>query len=251
MDRMTIKSTEELKFMEEGGALLHDIRQKVAEAVVPGITTLELENIADSLIKKAGGIASFKLVEGYKHATCININDVVVHGIPDMTKILDGDLVGIDVGMLYKGFHTDTSISVIAGKADKKVLSFLEAGKRALKKAIEIARPGKTIYDISMAMQKTIEDSGYSVVKALTGHGIGRNLHEEPAIPCFGVGSRDHSPVIKVGMALAIEVMYNTGTSEVVYKNDDGWTIVTADGKISGLFEETVAVTKNGSVVLT
>lgn len=231
--------------MAEGGEKLAEIRDKVARAVKPGVTGVDLDKLADRLIAQMGGKPSFKMVPGYKWATCINVNDVVVHGVPDNYKIKAGDKVGIDLGIHYKGFHTDTSITV--GGPEK----FLEVGRLGLKRAIAQARIGKRVADISAAMQETVERAGYSVVRALTGHGIGRELHEEPAIPCFGLGNYEHSPKLIPGMVLAIEIMYNQGESEVVYKNDDGWTIATKDGKISGLFEETVAITSHGPIVLT
>jgi methionyl aminopeptidase len=254
MDKLSIKTEEEIRMMAEGGKKIAEIRDQISELVKPGITTGELDRKADELIEKAGGQASFKMVPGYRWATCINLNDVVVHGIPGDQVIKRGDKVGIDVGMFYKGFHTDTATTVkVKSKSEKdiEIENFLETGRKALNKAIEQAKPGKRVMDISRAIQETVEEAGYSVVTALTGHGVGRNLHEEPPIPCFVLGNYEHSPQLVIGTVLAIEVMYNAGKSEVAYKNDDGWTIVTADGKISGLFEHTVAVTKSGPVILT
>ncbi len=247
MDKLTIKTQAEIEIMAEGGKKLARIRDEAVRAVEPGMTTAQLDKLVDELIEKAGGVASFKMVRGYHHATCININDIVVHGMPGNYKIKSGDKVGIDLGLYYKGFHTDTSVTI----GDDRYKKFLQVGRDALQLAIAQARPGKRIADISRAMQQTVEAAGYSAVRALTGHGIGKNLHEDPAIPCFVVGKYEHSPKIVAGMALAIEIMYNEGGLEVAYENDDGWTIVTSDGKISGLFEETVAVTKSGPVVLT
>lgn len=251
MDKLTIKTPEELMIMGKGGKMLAEVRDELAKAVKPGVTGLEIEKLACEMIGKTGGKPSFKMVPGYYHATCINVNDVVVHGIPNEYLIQDGDKVGLDVGLYWQGFHTDTSVTVMAGKATAENSRFLDAGRTAIKKAVEEAKPGKRIADLSKAMQQAIEGAGYSVVRALTGHGIGRNLHEQPAIPCFDMGKYEHSLQIKEGMVLAIEIMYNLGSEEVAYKNNDGWTIVTADGKISGLFEHTVAVTKNGPLVLT
>lgn len=260
MPKITIKTAKEIEVMAKGGKILARIRDEVVRATKPGVTTGRLNALADRLITKAGGEASFRMVPGYKWATCINVNDVVVHGVPDGTKVKKGDKVGIDIGMYYLGFHTDTSITVVvnpkssrsAGQTpNPKLTEFLETGKLALRRAIERAKPGNRIYDLSEAMQETVEVAGYSAVRALTGHGIGRELHEEPAIPCFVVGRRKHSPKIVPGMVLAIEMMYNQGGMEVVYPNNDGWTITTADGKMSGLFEETVAITARGPVVLT
>ncbi len=250
MTKLNIKSAAEIKIMTEGGHKLAFIRNELAKFAKPGVTTLQIDSLADKLIADSGGEASFKKVKGYSHATCISVNDEVVHGIPGKRKLKVGDIASIDVGLVWKGFHTDTSVTVGIDRISKVNQEFLEVGRACLKKAISKAKPGNRVADISEQMQK-VEEYGFSAVKALTGHGVGRTLHEEPAIPCFVVGEYKHSPVIKAGMVLAIEIMYNTGTDEVVYKNDDGWTIATADGKISGLFEETVAITKSGPVILT
>lgn len=235
--------------MAEGGHKLAEVRRQLAEFAQVGVTTLAIDTLAEKLIRQVGAEPSFSHVPGYHHATCLSVNDEVVHGVPGKYKLKAGDVISIDVGLIWKGYQADTSTTVIVG-SNPAAEKFLEVGKKALKKAISQAKAGKRIADISREMQK-VEEAGYSPVQALTGHGIGKNLHEEPAIPCFVVGEYQHSPIIKAGMVLAIEIMYNAGTSEVVYKNDDGWTIATADGKISGLFEETVAVTKSGPVVLT
>lgn len=253
MNSFSLKTPHEIAVMTEGGKRLAEVRDALAASVMPGMKTIEIDKLATELIKKLGGKASFAMVPGYKHATCINVNDEVVHAIPGSRVIQSGDVVGIDVGIFYKGFHTDTAVSVLAGKQSgkSKAQKFLEVGKQGLLNAIDQARPGNRIADISKAMESAIRKGGYSPVKALTGHGVGKNLHEEPPIPCFSVGSYAQSPKIVPGMVLAIEIMYNMGESEVMYKNTDGWTITTADGTISGLFEETVAVTKDGPVVLT
>lgn len=254
MTKQSIKTDTEIAVMRKGGKRLADVRETVAVAAKPGVTTGELDALAERLIRKHGGEPSFKLVAGYHHSTCISVNDEVVHGIPGKRKLLAGDVVAVDVGMLWNGFHTDTSTTVIVGgnkAVGPKVVKFLEVGRRTLREAIAAARPGNRVWDVSQAMQEGTEDAGYSVVRALTGHGIGRELHEEPAIPCFVIGAKMNSPKLTPGMVIAIEIMYNMGGSEVVYKNEDGWTISTADGKISGLFEETVAITKTGPQVLT
>lgn len=226
------------------------IRDQLAVFAKPGVTTKQIDSLAEKLIAKSGGEASFKLVPGYDYATCISVNADVVHGVPGSYKLKAGDIASIDVGLKYRGFHTDTSVTVTIGQVQPEVTEFLTIGRRCLARAIQQAKPGKRVADISREMARVAEH-GFAPVQALTGHGIGRQLHEEPAIPCFVVGETRHSPVLQVGMVLAIEIMYNLGTAEVVYKNNDGWTIATADGKISGLFEETVAVTKQGPVILT
>lgn len=252
---MQIKNQAELALMAEGGKRLGEIKAELASMAQPGISTGELDSAADKLIKKSGGEAAFKKVPGYHHATCISVNDEVVHGVPGGYVLKEGDVASIDVGLVYKEWYTDTSTTVIV-KGPKYVVKtgvvkFLEIGRLALNRAIAEARPGKRVMDLSRAMQTTVEGAGYSVVRALTGHGVGRALHEEPAVPCFVLGKYENSPKLVPGMVVAIEIMYNAGKAEVVYKNDDGWTIATADGKISGLFEETVAVSDTGPVVLT
>jgi methionyl aminopeptidase len=206
--------------------------------------------LAVSLIKKEGAEASFKKVPGYNWATCVNVNAGLVHGIPGSDVIFKkNDIVSIDVGIYYKGFHTDTSIS-IGVEASPEIRKFLNIGREALAKAIKAVKAGGYIYDISKAIEDTIETAGYTTIKALVGHGVGKELHEEPQIPCFLPGRREESPKIVSGMVLAIEVMYALDSDKVEVL-DDGWTIAMRDGKISGLFEDTVAVTEKGQLVLT
>lgn len=248
MDKLTIKNKEEVKIMAEAGAKLGRVKAGLRKAIKEGTNASEIEDLAQELIKKEGAVASFAMVPGYHWATCININDGLVHGIPRKEVVFKkGDLVSIDVGLYYKGFHSDTSFSV-AISPSKEVARFLEVGKAALKKAIKEAKKDNKINDISKAMEKEIRASGYSPVEALTGHGIGRNLHEDPNIPCFYSSKADLKIVL--GMTLAIEVMYTLGGPELVLEKD-GWTISTRDGKISALYEETVAVTEHGPLVLT
>lgn len=249
-DNIKIKTEDEIDVMAEGGRILGNIKKELIAAIVEGENAGNIEDLAVSLIKKRSGTASFKMVKGYSWATCVNVNDGVVHGIPKKSIIFKkGDIVSVDVGLFYKGFHTDTSISC-AIIANSETKAFLSVGKAALKNAIEAAKVGNRIYDISEAMQKVIVKAGYSPIRALVGHGIGRNLHEFPQIPCFVAGEKKDSPKILSGFVLAIEAMYAQGLPEVIIA-DDGWTIKTKDGKIAGLFEETVAVTNKGPIVLT
>ena len=250
-ENIIIKSEAEIKLMQEGGKKLPRVKHALKVAVKPGITAMEIEILANKSIEAEGGEASFKKVEGYKWATCININDGIVHGIPGKDLVFKkGDLVSVDVGMYYKKFHTDTSFSVSLS-SDPEINDFLKVGLNALKKAIAKARSGNRIWDISAEMEKTLEAAKLTPIKALVGHGVGRDLHESPQIPCFTDGwERESSLEIPIGAVLAIEAMYAKGGSELKVAAD-GWTISTSDGKISGLFEETVAVTKNGPLVLT
>ncbi|AKM82978.1 type I methionyl aminopeptidase [Candidatus Woesebacteria bacterium RIFOXYC1_FULL_31_51] len=251
MNKITIKSDEELNLMEEGGKKLSQVKHLLEKEVKAGVSAYEIDKLAEKLIEECEGKPSFKMVPGYSWTTCININEGVVHGIPSEDIVFkDGDLVSIDLGMFYKGFHTDTSIS-LAINPNKEVEEFLKVGKKSLQKAISSVVPNKSyIYDISEQIEKSVTLGGYSVVKDLTGHGIGKNLHENPYIPCFVSGLRIETPKIVPGMALAIEVMYTLGSHKLV-KESNGWTISTADGKIAGLFEDTVIVTQKGYKVIT
>lgn len=250
MHNLDLKTSAEIEIMKEGGNLLSAIKLELQENVKPGVSAYAIEKLANELIAKTGGAASFKMVEGYSWATCISVNEQVVHGIPKKTTIFqDNDVVSVDVGLFYKGFHTDTSFSV-GIKPSREVKDFLTAGEKAVSAAIKKCIPGNFVFDLSYAMEKKITGAGYHPVHALVGHGVGRNLHEEPQVPCISYGVREESVRLVAGLVLAIEVMYGLGTGEV-YKEDDGWTISVRDGKISGLFEETVAVTADGPFVLT
>lgn len=245
-----IKTPEEIKIMAEGGKKLARVKNALSEATKAGVSSMDIENLAQKLIKEEGAQGSFDKVPGYSWMTCISINEGLVHGIPKKDVIFkNGDLVSIDVGLIYKGFNLDTSISVgINLSLDNQ--RFFNIGKSALDNAISKARPGNYIYDISEAIESTVEGAGYTTVKALVGHGVGRALHEDPQIPCFVPGRITDSPKIVPGMVLAIEVMYAMGSDKVEIL-EDGWTIAMRDGKMSGLFEDSVAVTEKGPVVLT
>lgn len=252
---INIRTSGEIAEMKEGGSIAASILRRVLAASKPGITTKVLDVMADDLIAKAGAQPSFKMEKGYHWATCMNLNGMVVHGIPTDYKLVAGDKLGVDLGVFFKGWHVDTSWTILVQSSKLKVKSetqtFLETGERALEQAIKQCKIGNHIGDISSAMQKIVEGSGYSCVKQLVGHGVGKLLHEDPEIPCFVRGKIERTPEIKEGMVLAIEVIYNMGGSQVAYANDDGWTIVTRDGLPSAVFEHTVAVTNGGPVVLT
>lgn len=250
---ISIYTDQEIGLIRESGKITAQVLQQVLQKVAPGITTRELDQYTDELIGKSGGKPSFKTVKGYHWATCMNVNDTVVHGIPNEYKLQEGDRLGVDLGTYFKGFHSDASWSVIVGaeRPDQKTGEFLKTGKTALDLAIKQCVAGSRIGDISKAIQDTVQGGGYSCVKQLVGHGVGRELHEDPEVPCYVRGKIGNTPEIKVGMVLAIEVIYNMGRSEVVYGSDDGWTIVSRDESVSGLFEHTVAVTAQGPKILT
>lgn len=250
-----IKTPAEIEIMKKGGLILKTALEKTLAAVKPGVLVSDLDKLVEEEIIRLGGEPGFKRVEGYHWTTCFSINEDVVHGIPTKRVIKEGDVVGIDMGVFYKGFNTDTSWTVLVNTTNNKEQSkekeFLEVGEKALEEAIKQAKPGNKITDISKAIDDIISEAGYSPVKALTGHGVGKDLHEDPMIPCFfDKRAVKRSPVICAGMVLAVEVIYNLGSSDLILAND-GWTIKTKDGKISGLFEKTVAVTTNGHLILT
>lgn len=245
------KTLAEIKAMTEGGKKLASVKNTVMERVKAGVSAAEIDKLAEELIIKSGGRPSFKMVRGYSWTTCVNTNDGIVHGIPHPDIIFkEDDVVSVDLGMYYKGFHTDTSFTVYLGKS-KENKAFLEAGKEALHNAIKKARVGAKIWDISEAIEDTLTEHNFNPIHDLVGHGVGRKLHEDPQIPCFTRGSREKSPTIPVGATIAIEVMYTKGSPEIYIDPIDQWTIRTKDGKISALFEETIAVTEKGPIVLT
>ena len=241
-----IKSSKGIELMKEGGFIAAIALKKVIENIHSGIKLVELDQIADSFIEQSGAEASFKSVEGYSYATCININEGIVHGLPSNYEVKKGDIVSVDLGVLFKGFHTDLSYTLEV-ESDRES-GFLEAGKKALEKAISKCVGGNRIGDISVAIQETIEKAGYNVSRELVGHGVGEDLHEDPFIP--GYGRKGEGPVLAEGMVFAIEVIYQKGEHDITI-DEDGWTIKTADGSLSALFEHTVAITAGGPLVLT
>ncbi len=247
---ITIKTDSDMKKMKEGGEKLARVRKVLADKTKVGVNAAEIEELACELIKKEGGKPSFKMVPSYHWATCVNVNEGIVHGIPKKSLVFKkGDIVSIDLGIFYKGFHNDTSISV-AISPSKETEKFMKAGEKALEKAIAQAIPGNRIYDISKAMEDTLKDNNLEPMRTLVGHGIGRELHEYPQIPCFVSTKRENTPLIPEGATFAIEVMYTIGSPEIEIE-EDGWTIKVKSDKISGLFEETVAISSNGPIVLT
>ncbi len=244
--------------MRHAGKILGDVLYKVTSAVRPGITEIEIDRLAEKLIHEQGGEPGFKKVPGYKHTICISVNDIVVHGIPTERVIKDGDVVGIDCGVFYEGYHTDMAETVRVGetedrrqKTEMDIDRFLLAGKRAMFEGIKEAKAGNHVGNISSAMQKVIQGGGYSVVKNLVGHGVGKNLHEAPEIPGYLSGKIEETPRLSEGQTIAIEIIYNQGKAGVVYSGLDDWTIVTEDGSLSGLFERTILVTKDGPEFIT
>lgn len=241
-----IKTPQEIQSMQEGGKIARKAVDEAVRQAKVGVTTLELNTIAEKIILDAGGIPCFKGYEGFPFATCININSGIVHGVPNKYKLQKGDVVSVDLGVLYRGMNTDVSESfeLETHHQDK----FLEAGRQALANAIASCVIGNKIGDISNAIQTTIQRAGFSVSRDLAGHGVGRQVHEDPYVECFGKPGKGHE--IKEGMTFAIEVIYQKGRPELSLAKD-GWTLSPKDGSLSGLFEKSVAVTKQGVLVLT
>lgn len=257
---ITPKTPVEIDIMHEGGAKLGAILQKLLVRAEVGVSLLDLEALAVQLIGEAGGEPSFKTVKGYKWATCLCVNDVVVHGIPTPYVLKDGDMLTIDVGLLYKGFHTDTAwtkliqgrqSSDISHQIEKTKEKFLKIGEEALWEAVKQAKAGNRIGHISQAIQKIIEGAGYGIVRTLVGHGVGQELHEAPQVPGFLKGQTSETPELVAGQTLAIEIIYAMGSGAVVYPNDDGWSIASRDGSLTAVFEHTIVITGGEPHVLT
>lgn len=242
------KTDEEILFMKKAGEIASFALKKVVENIRLGVTLETLDQIAKAEIEKYGAKSSFMTVEDYKWTICATVNDQVVHGIPDKRILREGDIVSIDTGALYKGYHSDTATTRAVGHVSENTKKFLDVGAKTLSSAIKMAKIGNSIGDISATIQKMIEGAGYSIVKSLTGHGIGKNLHEDPMVPGFGKSGT--GPKIEKNMVLAIEVIYAMESGDV-HIEKDGWTISTDDGSQGGLFEQTVAISKNGPIVLT
>lgn len=243
-----LKTPEEIKIMQDGGHRLAKILQKLASETTAGTSTKYLNNLAHNLILEADGIPSFLDFQGYPFSICISINEEVVHGMPSDRTLEHGDIVGLDIGMLYRGFHTDTAITVPIGEISSPLEKLISTTKKSLNMAIKSIKPGIHLGDIQFVIQKIINDAGYGIVKDLTGHGIGRDLQEDPSIPNFG--KQGTGPVLKAGMVLAIEPMVNLGKPGVDILSD-GWTIVTSDNSPSAHFEHTIAVVPSGAKILT
>ncbi len=249
-----LKNQDQLNIMTEGGKKLSEIMKKLMNLSQQGVNLLTIEKKANELIKKAGGKPGFKKVANYDWATCLNVNKGIVHGIPKDYNLKKGDVFSLDIGMIFKGLNTDMCNTKVVGKnketMDKEIKKFLETGKRALEKAVESSKPGNRVGHISQTIQNIIETAGYNCARNLTGHGIGKKLHEDPNIPCILKGEIDSTPELRVGMTLAIEVIYTKGDPNF-YLAKDGWTIESTDGKITSVFEETIALTSKGVKILT
>jgi methionyl aminopeptidase len=248
---ITRKSAAELDVMQQAGAIVAEAHALLAERVRPGVTTAELDRLVDEFIRSRGGVPTFLGYPGpypYPASICASLNDVVVHGIPNGEPLSEGDVLSVDVGVTYDGFVGDSAYTYKVGEVDGEAERLLEICEAALWAGIEKARSGAHLSDVSHAIQTVTEEAGFSVVRSLVGHGVGRDMHEDPQIPNFG--DPGHGPVLAPGMTLAIEPMITAGGPEVVVR-DDRWTIASRDGSLAAHFEHTVAVTDGEPRILT
>ena len=245
---INIKTEQELELIKKSGEVLKETFSVLEKMIRPGVTTAELDAAAEDFIRSRDGIPAFKGYQGYPATICASINEEVVHGIPGQRALEEGDIVGIDMGVVLEEFFSDATRTYPVGEISEDTARLIRVTSETLDRGIEQARAGNHLSDISHAIQKHAESHGYSIVRALVGHGIGRRMHEEPQIPNFGPPGK--GPELQAGMVLAIEPMVNVGTHDVLTL-EDKWTFVTVDGKLSCHFEDTVAVTDNGPLIMT
>lgn len=244
---INIRKKEEIETMRQSNRLVAQVLRKLREVIKPGITTKELDQIAERAIKDAGATPAFKGYKGYPASLCVSVNEEVVHGIPGPRRLKEGDIVSLDLGVYWHGYYGDAAITVPVDRVSQEAKKLLEVSQQALYKGIEQARAGNRLLDVSHAVQSWVESFGFSVVRDFVGHGIGRNLHEDPQVPNFG--EPHQGPRLLPGMVLAIEPMIDVGTWEVKVLNDR-WTVVTADGSLSAHFEHTIAITDERADIL-
>ena len=245
---IVLKSPDEIKKMSEACRIVAEVLDSIRKSVAPGITTKEIDGIAETYIVARGAKPAFKGYRNYPATVCASVNEQVVHGIPSPKKLKNGDIVSIDIGAFYKGFYGDAAITLPVGEINSAAAKLVTVTEQALQSGLEKVVAGNRLSDVSSAIQGQAESAGFSVVRNFVGHGIGRELHEDPQIPNYG--KPGNGPQLREGMTLAIEPMVNAGGWEVNIL-DDGWTAVTRDGSLSAHFEHTIAVTKNGCVILT
>ncbi len=246
---IVIKSPRELALMRQAGRIVAQVHERFRDIVRPGISTAELERVASRIIEREGAVPSFKGYRGFPAAICASINEEIVHGIPSPERVLEeGDIISLDVGVIYKGYQGDAAITLPVGEVDEEVRRLLEVTQDALAAGIGQSRAGKRVGDISAAIQRHAETNGFNVVREYTGHGIGQQMHEEPQIPNFGRPNRGRR--LRPGMTFALEPMVMAGDWRTRVLSDD-WTVVTADGSLSAHFEHTLAVTDGEPEILT
>jgi methionyl aminopeptidase len=245
---IVIKSEKELNLMREAGRIVAEAHRLMKQAVVPGVTTAELDRIVDTFIRSQDAFPSFKGYNGFPASICASTNEELVHGFPGPRKLIEGDIISIDIGAQYRGYHGDSAWTYGVGNISDEVQRLLDVTEASLYAGLELVAPDVRLYTVSYGIQKVIEDAGFSVVKEYVGHGVGADLHEEPQIPNYGIP--DRGPRLKPGMTLAIEPMVIMG-ERFVKTLSDNWTVVTVDGSLCAHFEHTIAVTEDGYEILT
>ena len=246
---ITIKTEQEIELMRESCRLLGIVHKEMESQIRPGISTKEIDIMCDTLIRKLGGIPNFKNYNGYPASVCVSVNDEVVHGIPTKHRILqEGDIVSLDMGMIYKGYHSDAARTHAVGEITPEAKQLIEVTKQSFFEGIKMAKAGNHLHDISNAIAAYVKPYGYGIVRDLVGHGIGTQLHEDPQIPNFAQLRR--GPKLRAGMTLAIEPMINMGRADVEWL-DDGWTVVSEDGSLSAHYENTILITEGEPEILT
>lgn len=244
-----IKSANEIELMRESCRLLAKVHQELEQAIRPGMSTKEIDILGDTLIRKLGCIPNFKNYNGYPASICVSVNDEVVHGIPNKHKILkEGDIVSLDAGLIYKGYHSDAARTHAVGEISPQAKQLIEVTRQSFFEGVKMARAGNHLHDISNAIDAYVKPYGYGIVRDLVGHGIGRALHEDPQIPNFRQNRR--GPRLQAGMTLAVEPMINMGRADVVWLDDD-WTVVSEDGSMSAHYENTILITDGEPEILT
>lgn len=243
-----LKTPQEIEIMRRAGAILREVRDRVGEKVRPGITTKELDQIAKQMLDARDAIPAFLGYHGFPSTLCTSVNEEIVHGIPSDRVLEEGDIVSIDIGLIKDGFFADSARTFAVGEIDEESARLLDITREALEIAKRYLEPGRRLFDLSAAVQQHVESGGFAVVREYSGHGIGKQLHEDPQIPNHGRAGR--GPRWKEGMVVAVEPMVNVGTYKTRVLEDD-WTVVTADGKRSAHFEDTIAITAEGPLVLT
>lgn len=244
---MVLKTRGEIDLMDEANRIVHRVLNGIAEHVRPGVTTRELDVLAEEIIRAAGAVPAFLNYRGYPATLCTSINDVIVHGIPDDTPLQDGDIIGVDCGVLYKGYYGDAARTFAVGDVSAEAVELMKVTRESLNLAVDQVRPGHHLSDIGHAVQEHVEKNGFSIVREFVGHGIGAALHEDPQVPNFGAPGK--GPRLEAGLVLAIEPMVNAGVAGVKV-DSDGWTARTCDGNLSAHFEYSVAVTEGPPRIL-
>lgn len=246
---ITIKSEREIELMTQAGRILEIVHEEMEKALKPGMTTLDIDTIGEEVIRSYGCEPSFLNYNGYPASICVSVNEEVVHGIPSRNRIIqEGDIVSLDAGLIYKGYHSDAARTHAVGEISEEAKKLIEVTRQSFFEGIKYAKEGNYLFEISGAIGRYAAGFGYGVVRELCGHGIGTHLHEDPEIPNFPMMRR--GPKLKAGMTLAIEPMINLGTEKVRWLDDD-WTVVTRDGKLSAHYENTVLITKGEPILLT